>query len=384
MKAILTLNFFNFRSSGSNYFPYILQSLMLVSFGFILFTLYIIFSPVLVLTESNSLNLFLESNIDIILTGISPYFITGLSEADSSFGISFHKDKKSKLGYFVGLRFKICLLEKDKILLELIKAYFKCGSISNVEKNGVINYIVYDNYSLNNIIIPHFKKYPLLGTKLLDFLDFESANKIVTSKKHLTLEGYNELRRIASLMNNYRKLDLMIKSELNPLNNFTNAYNDTLYLSLNGDYINGFIAGDGCINLVVSGKSFGSARLSISQHKNNYSLMKAFSNYFNLPNQPYKHGKESIQVQVNFKSKDFNLYEHFEKYPLYGVKSIQLEKLKFISQLFIDNNHLEQIGKVRTWKSGIKDKIVNIWKDNNCSLLPSGLPDSNKWNEYLK
>lgn len=147
----------------------------------------------------------------------------------------------------------------------------------------MINYIVCDYHSLNNVIIPHFKKYPLLGTKLLDFLDFENASKIIHSKNHLTLKGQNELRQLARLMNNYRKLDLMSKNKLDSLNNFTKVQNDIppLYLSLNGDYINGFIAGDGCINLVISGKSFGSARLSIFQHTNNYDLMKAISNYFN-------------------------------------------------------------------------------------------------------
>lgn len=313
-------------------------------------------------------------------TKISPYFITGLSEADSSFSITFHKDKRSKLGYSTGLRFKICLLEKDKILLELIKIYFNCGSITNVDKNGVINYIVRDQNSLNNVIIPHFNKCPLLGTKLLDFLDFENASKIISNKKHLTLEGQNELKQLANLMNNYRKLDLMSKNKLDSLNSFTKVKNG---ISLNGDYINGFIAGDGCINLVISGKSFGSARLSITQHINNHDLMKALSNYFNLPNQPYKHGKDSQQVQVNFKSKNFNLFKHFEEHLLYGVKSIQLEKLKFISQIFMNNGHLEQIGKIRRWKPGMKDKIINIWKDENCSLLPSGLPNSNKWNDYL-
>lgn len=74
----------------------------------------IYFLSVLVMPKNNLLDLFLEPEINLILTGISPYFITGLSEADSSFSITFHKDKKSKLGYSIGLRFKICLLEKDR------------------------------------------------------------------------------------------------------------------------------------------------------------------------------------------------------------------------------------------------------------------------------
>jgi hypothetical protein len=191
------------RSFVSNNYFSVFRPIIFIIYGFILFSLSIYFSSILVIPENNSLDLFLGPDLNLILTGISPYFITGLSEADSSFSITFHKDKKSKLGYSIGLRFKICLLEKDRTLLELIKAYFKCGSITNVEKNGVINYIVRDHGSLYNVIIPHFKKYPLLGTKLLDFLDFENASKIIYSKKHLTLEGQNELRQLQKFKMRY-------------------------------------------------------------------------------------------------------------------------------------------------------------------------------------
>ena len=40
------------------------------------------------------------------------------------------------------------------------------------------------------------------------------------------------------------------------------------YILINGHYINGFIAGDGCLGLDM-GKHFAYMCLSISQHKNN-------------------------------------------------------------------------------------------------------------------
>lgn len=51
------------------------------------------------------------------------------------------------------------------------------------------------------------------------------------------------------------------------------------YIPINGHYINGFIAGDGCLGLDMD-KHFGYMHLSISQHKNNRLLLESIVNYF--------------------------------------------------------------------------------------------------------
>ena len=53
------------------------------------------------------------------------------------------------------------------------------------------------------------------------------------------------------------------------------------YIPINGHYINGFIAGDGCLILHL-GKSFGTMHLCISQHKNNRLLMESIVRYFKI------------------------------------------------------------------------------------------------------
>lgn len=52
--------------------------------------------------------------------------------------------------------------------------------------------------------------------------------------------------------------------------------NNTYYMPLNGLYINGFIAGDGCLVLYLGRLTM---HLSISQH-NNRLLMESLANYF--------------------------------------------------------------------------------------------------------
>jgi len=49
---------------------------------------------------------------------------------------------------------------------------------------------------LFQIIIPFFSKYPLQGSKNLDFMDFCKIVNLMQSKSHLTIEGIEQIRQI--------------------------------------------------------------------------------------------------------------------------------------------------------------------------------------------
>ena len=49
------------------------------------------------------------------------------------------------------------------------------------------------------------------------------------------------------------------------------------YMPINGHYINGFIAGDGCLSINLKGRRFGYMYLSIGQHINNRLLLKSIA-----------------------------------------------------------------------------------------------------------
>lgn len=57
---------------------------------------------------------------------------------------------------------------------------------------------------INNIIIPFFKKYPILGVKALDFNDWCLGAEIVQSKAHLTPEGLARLNTLKKGMSTGR------------------------------------------------------------------------------------------------------------------------------------------------------------------------------------
>lgn len=64
------------------------------------------------------------------------------------------------------------------------------------------------NFSdITNIIIPFFYNNPLLGVKLLDYLDWCKIAKLMSEGSHSTNEGLNLIIKIKSGMNTGREFN---------------------------------------------------------------------------------------------------------------------------------------------------------------------------------
>jgi len=101
----------------------------------------------------------------------------------------------------VSVYFQISLHEKDRIILESIQSYFEgAGSIKKHSENA-LHYKVGSLPELTNIILPHFKKYPLITQKMGDFILFKKAIDVIKLKEHLTTEGLKKLVSIKASIN---------------------------------------------------------------------------------------------------------------------------------------------------------------------------------------
>jgi hypothetical protein len=151
---------------------------------------------------------------------------------------------------------------------------------------------VLDLLSLKNILIPHFLKYPLRGTKHLDFISFKQAFHIIENKEHLTEKGLNKLYLLKMGMNSHREF-----SQLNYYAPNHTKESSIDYIPIDGHYINGFIAEDGCLAL-HTGKHFGTMYLFISQHINNKLLLTSIANYFKSPSKVYALTSKYLQINL--------------------------------------------------------------------------------------
>ena len=117
------------------------------------------------------------------------------------------KASKTKIGKQVLLKFQISQHLRDKELLEsFVDYYFGCGNyyFSNSQKVG--HFIVSNFSDIDQKIIPYLKRYPIIGIKLLELVNFCEVAELIKTKQHLTDEGFKKIRDIKNGMNRNRDL----------------------------------------------------------------------------------------------------------------------------------------------------------------------------------
>ena len=70
------------------------------------------------------------------------------------------------------------------------------GRIKVDNSNNKAAYVVTKLSDLNNVIIPHFNLYPLMGQKRADFILFHSIAELITKKEHLSINGFYKILTI--------------------------------------------------------------------------------------------------------------------------------------------------------------------------------------------
>jgi hypothetical protein len=131
-------------------------------------------------------------------------YVSGLSDGESCFVLSFIKNSNYKSGYQVKAVYSVQLHIKDLVLLKKIQAFFGVGTIT-IKKGIIAGSAIYSIQSYKELIfflIPHFDKYPLLTQKKADYLLFKSAVYLMNEGEHLTDEGLRKLVSIRASMNN--------------------------------------------------------------------------------------------------------------------------------------------------------------------------------------
>ena len=108
-----------------------------------------------------------------------------------------------KQGWGIIPFFSIEVHIKDLSLLKEIQSYFGVGKIHTRIREGRTTtiYSVQSIKDINNMIIPHFTKYPLLTQKRIDFEFFYSIINLRNKKEHLNMKGIINIISIKTSMN---------------------------------------------------------------------------------------------------------------------------------------------------------------------------------------
>ena len=140
-------------------------------------------------------------------------YITGLTEGEGCFCVSFNQRKRLNTGIEVRPSFSISQNKKNLNLMKKIQSFFICGSIRFSKRDNTYKYEVRSIDDLINVIIPHFIKYPLIGIKATDFQKFAEICKMIRSNLHRSKSRLEELIDLAYEINlgkrRYKKDELL-------------------------------------------------------------------------------------------------------------------------------------------------------------------------------
>jgi len=222
--------------------------------------------------------IFNTNNITKSESKLSPYWVTGFSDAESTFSVKIAKDNSRFMGLRILPVFAIELHIRDLKALKNIKNFFCVGSITVRTRSGKPTgiYSVQSLKDLTEVIIPHFKEYQLLTQKQADFILFSSLVNLINNKEHLTEKGINEIISIRASMN--KGLTEGLKSifpNIVPVERPI-IKNQIIKSPL---WLVGFVDGEGCFYLKITKKKQVSLSFSITQHYRDKDLFNIIKNY---------------------------------------------------------------------------------------------------------
>jgi LAGLIDADG endonuclease len=288
-------------------------------------------------------------------TKLDPYFVTGLIDAEGSFITTIYKQKNLKIGWRVLSYFEITLNESDKSVLSQLQEFFGgIGTIRSDKFSNSLKYSVGDIKVLNEIIIPHFKQYPLLSKKAADFILFSQIIELMNNKAHLTINGLQKILNIKATMN--LGLSDLIKSEFNAINPVKRPVINTTSIH-NLNWISGFTTGDGNFDAGIRSSGLHSSkvylRFRISQHIKDIKLLELIIKTLSV-GRIEKSNNDSVVNLVVGRSSDLNkiIIPFFNKYSLRGNKQLDFLDWCKIANLINIGSHLtkeglEEIRKIR-------------------------------------
>ena len=127
------------------------------------------------------------------------YYLAGFADGEGSFNVSLRKRSDHQIGWQVVLTFNVS--QKEEYILSQYKKILGCGRLQK-RKDGIHYYTVSNPLSINERVIPFFKKFNFLSqNKKRNFMIFKQISELVLNKQHLTKEGLDKIVKLREELN---------------------------------------------------------------------------------------------------------------------------------------------------------------------------------------
>ena len=129
------------------------------------------------------------------------WFLAGFTDGEGSFCLSLKKRPGNEFGYGIYPAFYLYQHERNKWILELVQKFFNKGSIHRkTSPYSVFTYQIAGMIPVNETVIPFFRKYKLMGKKIVFELFCEGVERLL-AKEHHTRKGFEKIIDICYQMN---------------------------------------------------------------------------------------------------------------------------------------------------------------------------------------
>ena len=131
---------------------------------------------------------------------LAAQWVVGFVDGEGCFYVGINQHPEMTAGYQILPEFTVVQHKRDIQLLYALKKFFGCGvvRINHAERMA---YRVRGLKHLTERIIPFFEKHNLKSKKNVDFIKFRKILLIIKEGKHLTIDGIQQIKLIASQMN---------------------------------------------------------------------------------------------------------------------------------------------------------------------------------------
>jgi len=141
-------------------------------------------------------------------------YITGFTDGEGCFQVSFSLRKKMKFDIEVRPSFSVSQHKRNKEIILFFQKFFKCGGVRFSSRDQNYKYEARSIKDLTNTIIPHFDKFPLQTSKQEEFERFKKVCHIINQNHHLNKAGLVEIIKLSDNINRfgnkkYKRTDLL-------------------------------------------------------------------------------------------------------------------------------------------------------------------------------
>lgn len=297
---------------------------------------------------------------------LSPYWVTGFCDAESSFSLKVSKSSTTRTGWNVTPELQITLHSRDLLLIRKIHSFFGVGVVREREDRNQAYYSVQSARAIANVIIPHFDSYPLITQKRADYLLFKQAvNLLLEGQARSSIEGMHKIMSIKGSMNSglSDKLKINFPTVL-PLPRPIVSGQDIPH----PNWLIGFVDGEGFFYVKsLKNKNYSTGFnvtmvFSISQHVRDEALLTKFIEYLGCGRiEKASTRPDGVNFSVSkFKDIKEKVLPFFYSYPLQGIK--RMDYLDFVkaAEIIEVKGHLslEGIKKINSLKSGMNSSRI--------------------------